>query len=64
MYGYFCPICYKEHQMNSRIGKEHYPQYLLDREEKDKEAEKNRASQKVPTKEETDKKLYKSIFGD
>lgn len=64
MYGYFCNICYKEHQMNSAIGKEHYPDYLKWQKRKDKEAEEERLKNIPLTKEEQDKKLYKSIFGD
>jgi len=67
MYGYFCSLCQKTHQMNSNIGKEHYSSYLLEQDKLDKAAEYNRELAKV-TKERkgmqtSEEKLFDNIFG-
>ena len=59
MYGYFCEICYKEHQMNSKIGKEHYPEYLRINKIKDQEAEDRGKNEKPMSKEEVDQRLQR-----
>lgn len=64
MYGYYCAICKKGHQMNSKVGREHYSQYLLEQDKLDKLANIKRLQEVKPTKEEMNKRLHKSIFGD
>lgn len=64
MYGYYCNICNKDHQMNSKIGQEHLTASQKIDKAKDKEADERRKHEIKPTKEETDKKLYNAIFGD
>jgi len=63
MYGYFCSLCQREHNLNSNIGKEHYSNYLLEQDKLNKLADEKRAKEQKPTKEEIDRKLYNSIFG-
>ena len=41
---YFCPICLKNHFLDSKIGKEHYSVYKNYREKQKKEYEKTRPS--------------------
>lgn len=62
-YGYFCPICEKDHRMTSRIGQAHYEAYLLDKERSDREANERRAKEVPLTQEEVNRRLYRAIFG-
>jgi transcription elongation factor Elf1 len=62
MTGYYCNICGKDHQLHSKIGQEHYPDYLKWQDAEDKKAEEKRKTEIAPTEEETKKKLYKAIF--
>lgn len=53
---YFCNICYKTHNLESKIGKEHYPENL-------KEHENQKEKKEKITDEERDEILYRNIFG-
>ena len=64
MWGYECHLCGKVHQMKSKIGQEHYSDHIKYWEIMGKLADEKRAKEVVPTKEETEAKLFKAIFGE
>lgn len=64
MWGYYCPICNKTHQMRSKIGEAHYEAYLLDAAEKDRQADERRRLEPLISAEEANRRLMRAIFGE